>query len=594
MKKFYTFSLTFILILSALNLYSQSAPQWIRDINALPDTVATTYPVRTLTDVNGDILVLSVFYKSTGPGSFENKIYLRKYNLNGSVLWTYIFNNGGIGNPRAYDMVLDNSGNCYIAGGLMTSPSFEPLLLKVTVGGNYAWQRTTTTAFSTGYLQQIFFRNSMVYVGSSSGMAKFDLNGTEQWSNAYFLQYMNVDHAGQVVFSAYVSNPNTIFRVDSNGVLNFSDSSINAQRITIGADNSFYLLNSNFPSYELVKYDSAGVFQWSYNQFPQAPPFGDIGMEMLVDYNNDLVVVGLSDTMYKFSPAGNVQWIKPMNGLDNYRLDAEIAGSNIIAVAGSIQGFGGYDMGVSFFDLNGNSNWSGVYNSGAASQEFTVDMSVNGDGVYVIEDNDQNTTLTKFESPFFNTAIDFSLVCIDSVWYDPLNPQFINVSVFNGNISHLNYPSVQIVSPITGDTISNHSNWVNFFAQLGNTYQTYTDTITIPGITDFSNYIFLVSEGLGDTTVVVNWCSLTGIQDVSPVAFSMYPNPVYNTLYIQTSIGDSYMISIYNSIGERLSSQQLVGNNLHTVDVSKLSAGIYFVKMFDGKTATTKKLVKTI
>jgi hypothetical protein len=433
----------------------------------------------------------------------------------------------------------------------------------------------------------------MVYVGSSSGMAKFDLNGSEQWSNAYFLQYMNVDNIGQVVFSAYVSNPNTIFRVDSNGVLNFGDSSINAQRITIGADNSFYLLNSNFPSYELVKYDSAGIFQWSYNQFPQAPPFGDIGMEMLVDYNNDLIVVGLSDTMYKFSPSGNIQWIKPMHGLDSYRISASIVYNNFLAIAGSVQAGLSYDMAVSFFDLNGNQSWSGMYTGNVALQEFTVDMAVNNDGVYVIEDNNQNTTLAKFDNPELNLTIDYSLICVDSVWYDPNNPQFINVTLFNGNLTHLNYPSVQIVSP-TNDTISNPSNLVNFFAHLGNTYQTYTDTITIPGITDFSTYTFLVSEGFGDTSVVITWCNLTSVNSIEAPVYSMYPNPVRNTLYIKTGeTGKAFALSIFNSLGAVVFQQTLNSRgDVHTIDVSKLPGGIYFVKLFDGNNISTLKLMK--
>src|SRR6185295_9516294 len=91
------------------------------------------------------------------------------------------------------------------------------------------------------------------------------------------------------------------------------------------------------------------------------------------------------------------------------------------------------------------------------------------------------------------------------VWYDPVNPGLINVSVFNGNVSHLNYPSVQIVSP-GGDTISNVNNFVNFFAHPGNMYQTYTDTIIVPGITDFTGYTFLMNELFGDTTAVIDWC----------------------------------------------------------------------------------------
>src|SRR5574339_671482 len=83
-----------------------------------------------------------------------------------------------------------------------------------------------------------------------------------------------------------------------------------------------------------------------------------------------------------------------------------------------------------------------------------------------------------------SAQVNYSLVCVDSVWYSS-NPLFINVRIYNGDTLHMNYPSVQIVSP-ANDTIGNPSNFVNYFAQLGNTYQTYTDTMTQPGIPDFS------------------------------------------------------------------------------------------------------------
>lgn len=590
MKKFYSLISILVICFAQSTVSSaQSTPQWTRDINTLPDTASVLFPVKSLADFNDDVLVLSTFSNTVITGSTINKIYLTKYNSSGSLLWTYVYDTAL---PRGYDMVLDGAGNCYIAGGLMSPFAGQPLLLKVTAAGVFGWAQTSTTSFSQGTYEQLILKNSMLYAASGSGIAKYDLNGNEQWSNTYVVSRMAVDNAGQVIFINYSGSSTNLFRIDANGNLNFSDSTFYATRIAVDADNSFYLLASNYPTYELVKYDSTGMQQWSYNQFPQPPPFGDIGMELLVDYNQDLVVVGVSDTIYKFSPTGSVQWIKPMNGLDNYLIAATVSYNNLLSVAGTTSGFGSGNMGVALFDVNGNRSWSGTYDGVVNGTEFTVDMTINSGDIYVIENNNQNTTLVKFENPVLTTAIDYNLVCVDSVWYDANNPQLINVTLFNGNLSHLNYPSVQIVSP-TGDTISNPFNFVNFFAHIGNMYQTYTDTIAVAGITDFSNYTFLVSEGFGDTTALINWCNITSVSSVHQNQFNVYPNPVNTVLYIQTIDGaHSYQATIYNCIGEKIAIQNSTNESLNTIDVSSLSKGIYFLLLVTERGVVTKKFVK--
>lgn len=189
-------------------------------------------------------------------------------------------------------------------------------------------------------------------------------------------------------------------------------------------------------------------------------------------------------------------------------------------------------------------------------------------------------------------VIDYSLVCVDSVWYDPGNPQFINVTIFNGNVDHLNYPSVQIVTP-TGDTIGNPSNWVNFFAQLGNTHQTYSDTITIPGITDFSNYTFLISEGFGDTTVAINWCNVTSVSGIRSSDFSMYPNPASGTLYMKLpELNNEYTLIVLNMQGEKIVYKELPIEKIYALDISAWAKGLYLIMISDRKTIYPVKFLK--
>jgi hypothetical protein len=579
-----------LLFLFFQSVKGQDSPVWTRHISSPSDT-AMVFPVKTLTDGSNHVYVLSTYYKNSGGGAFTNNIWLTKYDNTGAVVWTFVFP-GGFGMPRGFDMAVDMNGNCYIAGGFMVSANFEPLVMKVSTAGNSVWVRDSTISFNTGYYSEVILKNNLLYLQSSNGVAVFDLYGNEKWSHSVYAQRIAVDNKGQMIASVSISGNQTVFRYDSSGVLNFSDSTISSRRIATDIDNSFYLLTDyGLNGYELVKYDSSGIFQWNKDTFPLQPGFGDIGFEVLVDYNQDVILVGLNDTMFKFSSSGNLVWEKPMNGLDSYLLTAKITGNNFIAVAGSVYSPSGYDMKVTFFDLNGNQSWQGFYDAiPGGGQEYTVDMDIDyNSGVYVVENTVDSTTVVKFTGPFLS-AIDYSLVCVDSVWYDPLDSTFINVQVFNGNAGSMNYPSVQIVSPL-GDTIGNPSNWVQFFAQIGNTYTIYHDTITTSGIPDFSNYTFLISEGFGDTTAVIGMCNAVSVPDLSVTQLHLYPNPVHDELYIPTH-NKNVHAEIYNAIGKKVFEKELEARPVQVIDVSVFANGIYFLRLYDGIHLYSGKLVK--
>ena len=567
--------------------FSQSVPLWTESNNTLPDS-AYLLPVKVLTDNNNNIYVLSTYLKSISPGTNMNKIYLNKYDMNGNLLWNIIYDNSGVGDPRGFDMVVDMNNNCYISGGFMTAPNFQPLLLKLSPSGSLLWMLNTFSAFNYGYFNQFILNDSLIYLQSTSGIAVVDLNGIEKWSQSMVADRIEVDGQGQlIVAGSMVSSSHNIFRFTNLGFLNFSDSSVYAKKIATDFDNNIYLL-TDFPFYELVKIDSSGTFQWSYNNFPPPPPFGDIGLDVLTDYNNDVLVAGVDDSLYKINPSGTQLWASSLNGLGSYLISAKISFSNVVIVAGSLQDTSQTDIGVAAFDLNGNKNWSGRYNSNT-TQEFVVDMSIDNSGIYILEDSISNPTLLKFESPF-SSLIDYSLICVDSVWYDIANPNFINVSVFNGNNSHLNYPSVQIISP-TGDTIGNHDNLVNFFAHLGNIFQTYTDSISVLGIADFSNYTFLISEGFGSTIAEIDFCSTTGIQPIFGQTIEIYPNPANESININgIHFKENYLLEIFDFNGRLILSKKLQGPS--NIIVEKLAQGLYFVRIFKAGEINTFKFIK--
>jgi hypothetical protein len=186
--------------------------------------------------------------------------------------------------------------------------------------------------------------------------------------------------------------------------------------------------------------------------------------------------------------------------------------------------------------------------------------------------------------------VNYNLVCVDSVWYEPGNPLFINVSIYNGDTLSMNYPSVQIVSP-ANDTIGNPSNFVNYFAHGANSFQTYTDTITQSGILDFSSYTFLMSEGFGDTTVIINWCVPVSVGELQKTTLNIFPNPAADVLHISGS-EITGTLKIYNAFGNLILSPSIAADAQHplTIDVSRLANGIYFMLLGDKKVFYAKFL----
>ncbi len=580
MKK-YTLILTgFLLFSSVIKSQVINSPAWVMNINTSPDS-AQLFPVKTLTDVSGNVLVLSTYYKNQS-GSIINKIHLNKFDTDGNLIWNLSFDNNGNGQPRPYDCALDNSGNIYIAGAFMELPQYRPLLLKIGTAGTVVWMSDSTNSFSTGMYRQILFRDDLLYLRHEAGVAVFNVNGDEVWSLPVLSSVIAVDNSGRMLVSDFASGSQQLAVYHTNGSQDTSFNIINAERIAVDNQNNIYLL-AQWPGYELAKFYSDYVFQWSTDSFPPNLSFGDFGFDVLTDYNNDVIVVGITDTMYKFSPEGMQVWKKSMNGLDSYLTDAKIVYTNFLSVAGTFSNSIDYEVKVALFDINGNISWQGIYNS-TIQQEFAVSCAIDNSGIYLLEDSAGSSTIMKFVSPVFSQPVDYSLVCVDSVWYEPGNNSLINVRVFNGNVSHMNYPSVRIADA-GGDTIGNPLNVVNFFAHLGNIFLVYQDSITTAGITDFSMYQFLIQEGFGDTTAVINRCSTLGIEPVGSESLVIYPNPANDKLNILTNMNAGNTdVKIFSETGRLCLQENFSSGRIITVDISSLPPGFFILRVgIDGE-----------
>ena len=70
----------------------------------------------------------------------------------------------------------------------------------------------------------------------------------------------------------------------------------------------------------------------------------------------------------------------------------------------------------------------------------------------------------------------------------------------------------------------------------------------------------------------------------------IYPNPVTNNIYLKTTgIKELTKIEIYSILGQKVLEQK---KDLRIVNVESLISGIYFLKVYNGKSYSTIKIIK--
>lgn len=97
-------------------------------------------------------------------------------------------------------------------------------------------------------------------------------------------------------------------------------------------------------------------------------------------------------------------------------------------------------------------------------------------------------------------------------------------------------------------------------------------------------------DGMMGSFIVIDTMS-TGITELSPLTFNLYPNPVNNTLLIDLQDKTDAAISITNLLGEKIYSEKVSAKN-NQLDVSFLTTGIYFLQIRSNDQVATRKFIK--
>lgn len=94
-------------------------------------------------------------------------VVLMKYDASGNLLWSKLFDNGG--NEAGQDVAVDSTGNAYVTGWSIGSPS-TLFLMKFDQNGNQLWNRPHAAGFGTKGLGLAIDKDNRIFVtGSITG-----------------------------------------------------------------------------------------------------------------------------------------------------------------------------------------------------------------------------------------------------------------------------------------------------------------------------------------------------------------------------------------------------------------------------------------
>ncbi len=258
-------------------------------------------------DNSGNVYVGGRCLNSTSTSDFITI----KYAPDGTQSWVAIYNGPGNNEDYITSLVLDNSGNVYIAGGSIGSNTGSDFVtIKYNTAGVQQWVKRYNSPTNGGDAavgvkvdsQGNIITGGFTDMGPSESYnfltIKYDANGTIIWEKQYngssstldLATCMTIDAADNIYLTGLTTN-NTPFGLDSN--------------------------------YVTIKYNSSGQLQWA--SFYNGPNNSvDISRSISVDNSLNVYISGSSKGIgsddfvtIKYLPNGTASWILSYNGPGN-------------------------------------------------------------------------------------------------------------------------------------------------------------------------------------------------------------------------------------------------------------------------------------
>ena len=287
--------------------------------------------------------------------------------------------------PNAFEdsgnsMCVDDSGNVYVTGSVQTSPSITKCTtIKYDKFGDSLWVRDYKRPghdYNIG--NDILLDDSgNIYVAGTSFLLKYSKNGMLKWNSYDSADYKKIIldsegfiyaaglGAGRYVVTKYDRNGNRIWINRHNGAFKLYDLKIDKSGNILITGNTEYV--TTYYDYTTIKYSGDyGNIIWKRNYNGLAPPplAEDYSYALTTDNQANVYVTGASQdansifncTTVKYDSSGNEIWVKriypPSNGYD-----VEVDQQQNVYLAGRSSGYN-----FTFkLDINGNIVWTRTY-----------------------------------------------------------------------------------------------------------------------------------------------------------------------------------------------------------------------------------------
>lgn len=531
-----------------------------------PDTVAIPYYV----NVSGPMPPLNEIYTPSGSNNYymedgaeaEAKSQLLVYNdtigngyvtkidLNGNPLWTKKF----IGLDVHYAAVAD-SNHYYIASIAPKAPAGNfTVVTQLDQDGNVMWQNKYDNA--SNYLFQV---NSITGTQDNGALMLVEYDSPLPGA-AYGYVAIRLDAAGNVQWAKTGDPP-----------MNLKPAQIME---TMSGD--VMVLSAAYPgspslnSFLMVKYDAAGMVQWSNSVGCSVFSVENVHMHENADStfilmgDDGILGPGTSVVVAKADSAGNGMWVKSIEGSLGYFYDAGLA----------VQADGDIAIGYSFLI---------DHMTGTTDYESTF-------GLFGFDAN--------LDTMLFNNWLQgttrFGEIYFDNFWNPVLKPMHDgDFAVY----STYHEPTTDRRSPIMMRAYIDG----NFAGCYQDTVVPYivNRTLTNPGPSITSGTLALAAVPYSCTfgTLTLSHVScdavvLTGIDGASAegILMKLFPNPTSAEINVVLP-ENAGTINIYNSIGSLVRSFRVNTAELK-IDFSEFNDGLYMLEWLNGNKHQVSRVVK--
>ena len=370
-------------------------------------------------DGNNEIIITGTSGISPSGWIEPGDYYTVKFDANGQLLWTQIYNGPSNGHDEVRSIAVDAANNIYITGSSNQPNSFYNDIATVmySAAGIQQWvHQYNGPGNGDDFGAKAVFKNGFLYVtGASRGTSNWDIltikynpaNGSVVWTARY-------DDSGN--YSEYAVD----MAVDGNDNVYVAGVVYTKGKKVVQSET-----NANWV---LLKYNTSGSQQWVktydgsaddnyfynttifYNDYPTALALDNAGNIFVTGrtYNKagsgKNVTNSLDMTTVKYNPAGTQLWVKDYDGPSKAEdcanaISTDGAGNVYITGKSFTTGQGMNAATVKYNGL-GVQQWVTTYNSGGSNMDEAKAIKVDGNGkVYVAGKAGADAFVVKYGQP---------------------------------------------------------------------------------------------------------------------------------------------------------------------------------------------------